>query len=215
MSTSSTARTDSATKARPVEPVAVERSYVEDFIEYVGRVREFDRVDWQVYIGWVGLMLGLVGSTGGLLLFGWAHGVVFPAVAWMVPIGAFVFATAIAIDTIGHRTVYKQEIKKAEALVHHVTIFCGVGSCVLLCAAYEARDLFWVPAMVLTVMSFVYSLVDEVFHWFRYATKRSDRIEMWSHLFIFVGHGTMMIGWWACFFRGYPGIAETLAVLRK
>lgn len=203
-----------ATDAPPESDKHRETSYVDDFVTYVGRVREFDGDDWRVYIGWVGLMLGLVASTGGFLLFGHARGVRFPGVAWMIPAGALVFAVAIAIDTIGHRTVYKAEIKKAEALVHHVTIFCGVGSCVLLCAAYELRDLFWVPAMVLTVMSFVYSLVDEVFHWVRYATKRSDRIEMWSHLFIFIGHGTMMIGWWAFFFGGYPGVAATLSHLR-
>ena len=27
---------------------------------YVGRIREFDRRDWLVYVAWVGLMLGLV-----------------------------------------------------------------------------------------------------------------------------------------------------------
>jgi hypothetical protein len=94
--------------------------------------------------------------------------------------------------------------------VHHLTILCGVGSCVLLCAAYSERRFLAIPAGVLTVLSFVYSLVDEAFHWRRYATRNSDRVEMWSHLFILVGHATMMVGWWSFFLQGYPGVAETL-----
>jgi hypothetical protein len=181
---------------------------------YVGRVSEFDRTDWAVYIGWVGLMCGLLASTATFLLVGRAHGVSFPSEAWLVPAGVLVFAASIAIDTIGHRTIYKAQIQKAEGLVHAVTIFCGIGSCVLLCAAYTARGVFWIPAMVLTVLSFVYSLVDEVFHWHRYATERSDRVEMWSHVGILIGHSTMMIGWWSWFFAGYPGVAETLLALQ-
>ena len=45
---------------------------------YVGRIREFDRTDWLVYLAWVGMMLGLVGSTGGFVLAGRAHGVAWP-----------------------------------------------------------------------------------------------------------------------------------------
>jgi hypothetical protein len=41
----------------------------------------------------------------------------------------------------------------------------------------------------------------------------SDRVEMWSHVGIFIGHGTMMIGWWSWFFQGYPGVAETVRLL--
>src|SRR5690606_1791602 len=104
---------------------------------YVGRIREFDRTDWLVYLGWVGMMLGLVGSTGGFLLAGHGAGVAYPASAWFVPIGAIVFTIAIAIDTIGHRTIYKEVLKGGEQLVHHITILCGVASCVLLVLAYE------------------------------------------------------------------------------
>lgn len=177
---------------------------------YLALVRRFDRDDWIVYVSWVGLMLGLVATTGGFLAFGHSRGVEFPAEAYLVPIGAAIFAGAIAIDTIGHRTIYKEEIGKAEGLVHHVTIFCGVGSCVLLSMAYTYRAGLWIPAMVLTVLSFVYSLVDEAFHWTRYAKHKSDRVEMWSHAFIMIGHLTMMIGWWRWFFLGYPGVAETI-----
>jgi hypothetical protein len=180
---------------------------------YVLRVRDFSRRDWAAYVAWVGLMLGLCAATGGFLLLGSVAGVEFPAAAWCVPIGAGIFTASIAVDTIGHRTIYRVEIAGAETLVHDITIFCGVASCVLLCAAYAHRDLLWIPAMVLTVLSFVYSMVDEVLHWRRYLAERSDRIEMSSHVGILIGHGTMMLGWWTWFFGGYGGVAETLAHL--
>jgi hypothetical protein len=197
---------------KPSAPPAPGSSYVTDLQIYFGRFGEFDRTDWLVYVSWVGLMVGLAVSTGSFLGLGHAKGVSFPAEAWLVPIGAVVFSIAIAIDTIGHRTVYKEVLKGAEGLVHHVTIACGIGSCVLLSLAFRHPAL-WVPAMVLTVLSFVYSLVDEVFHWHRYATRQSDRIEMWSHALILVGHGIMMVGWWRWFFLGYPGVDQTVRIL--
>jgi len=180
---------------------------------YVGRVRLFAPIDWAVYAAWVGLMLGLVLATGGFLLAGRHAGVVFPAEAYLVPIGAAIFTVAIAIDTIGHRTVYKEYLRGGEALVHHIIIVAGAASCVLLCAAYPHRGGFAVPALVLTVLSFVYSLVDEVMHWRRYLTQRSDAVEMWSHVFILIGHGTMMAGWWRWYALGYPGVQSTLGAL--
>ncbi len=179
---------------------------------YVGRIREFDARDWLIYLAWVGLMLGLVVATGSFLLAGTLQGVHFPALAWWVPYGALLFSLSIAIDTIGHRTIYRQEIGKAEGLVHGITIACGIGSCVLLCAAYSHSSL-WIPAAVLTVLSFVYSLVDEAFHWRRYVQRHSDRVEMWSHVGILVGHGTMMVAWWAWYFQGYGGVRETLTAV--
>jgi hypothetical protein len=185
-------------------------SFPSEVLVYVGRFREFKRDDVIVYVAWIGLMLGLCFATGGFLGVGAAHGVQFPAVAWLVPIGACVFTFSIAVDTIGHRTIYKDAISGGENLVHSITIFAGVTSTVLLCAAYEHRDAFWIPAMVLTVLSFVYSFVDEAFHWRRYVKEHADRVEMWSHVGILVGHGTMMLGWWAWFFGGYAGVAETV-----
>jgi hypothetical protein len=179
---------------------------------YVGRIREFDREDWLVYIGWVGMMLGLVASTGGFWLVGTLHGAPWPAEAVMVPIGAVVFTIAIAIDTIGHRTIYKQALAGGEQLVHHITIACGVASCVLLVLAFD-HPACAVPAMVFTVLSFVYSLVDEAFHWRRYVSDKADTVEMWSHVGIFVGHLTMMLAWWRCYQLGYPGVRETLAAI--
>lgn len=185
-------------------------SFASELRIYVGRMREFTRVDWLVYVSWVGLMLGLVASTGGFLLLGHLHGVSFEPEAWLVPLGAAVFTLSIAIDTIGHRTVYKQEISGAEGLVHGITIFCGITSCVLLTAAYHHPRGLWIPALVLTVLSVIYSLVDEAFHWRRYVGKHSDRVEMWSHVGILLGHSVMMVGWWWWFFQGYGGVSETL-----
>jgi len=180
---------------------------------YVGRIRQFTRVDWAVYLSWVGMILGLVVASAGFLMVGRAAGAVFPPHAYLVPVGAAIFALAIAVDTIGHRTVYKEALRGGEALVHHIIIFSGIGSCVLLCAAYPQRPHWAIPALVLTVLSFVYSLVDEFMHWRRYLTKRSDVVEMWSHVFILVGHGTMMAGWWGWYGLGYPGVARTLFAL--
>jgi hypothetical protein len=190
-------------------------SFPSEVSTYVGRIRDFERTDWFVYVGWVGLMLGLVASTGGFVVYGHGQGVRFPAVAWLVPIGAFIFSASIAFDTIGHRTIYKEEIQGAEGLVHGITIFCGITSCVLLCAAYALPDALWVPAMVMTILSFVYSFVDEAFHWRRYVRRYADRVEMWSHVGILTGHGVMMIAWWAWFFQGYPGASETVAYLSR
>ncbi|MFT3697944.1 MAG: hypothetical protein QM831_32690 [Kofleriaceae bacterium] len=178
----------------------------------MGRIREFDRTDWLVYITWVGMMLGLVGSTGYFVLAGQSHGVDWPAEAWLVPVGAAIFTIAIAIDTIGHRTIYKEVLRGGEQLVHHITIACGVGSCVLLVLAYTYKACA-IPALVLTILSFIYSLVDEAFHWRRYIRANADRVEMWSHVAIFVGHGIMMLGWWRCYQLGYPGVNATLAAL--
>ncbi len=196
--------------SEPAVAVAVPGRRRSAFAIYVGRIREFDRTDWLVYVAWVGMMLGLVGSTGGFLLAGHRVGVTWPAEAWMVPIGATVFTISIAIDTIGHRTIYKEVLKGGEQLVHHITIVCGVASCILLVLAFDYPGLA-VPAMVFTVMSFVYSLVDEAFHWRRYTSSHADPVEMWSHVGIFIGHGTMMLGWWLFYDQGYPGVAATLA----
>jgi hypothetical protein len=181
-------------------------------VRYVGRIAEFDRTDWLVYLTWVGLMLGLVASTGGFLAAGHLHGVAWPVEAWLVPIGAAIFTLAIAVDTIGHRTVYKEALRGGEQLIHHITIACGVGSVVLLVLAYHERG-FAIPALVLTLLSFVYSLIDELFHWRRYVRTQADPVEMWSHVAIFVGHGIMMLGWWRCYQLGYPGVRDTLAAL--
>lgn len=181
-------------------------------VRYVGRISQFDRTDWLVYLGWVGLMLGLVAATGGFVIFGHLHGAPWPAEAWLVPIGAAIFTLAIAVDTIGHRTIYKEVLRGGEELVHHITIACGVGSVVLLVLAYDARGCA-IPALVLTLLSFLYSLIDEAFHWRRYIRTQADPVEMWSHVGILVGHGIMMAAWWRCYQLGYPGVREALTAL--
>jgi hypothetical protein len=180
---------------------------------YVGRIREFEPVDWAVYLAWVGGMLLLVAVTAAFLAVGRRAGAVFPAEAYLVPLGAAVFTVAIAVDTIGHRTVYKEVLRGGEALVHHIIIVAAAASCILLCAAYPHHRLAAVPAAVLTVVSFIYSLADEIMHWRRYLTRHSDVVEMWSHVFILIGHGTMMAGWWAFYLLGYPGVGTTLRAL--
>lgn len=180
---------------------------------YVGRIRQFTRVDWAVYLAWVGMMFGLVVATGGFLLFGHRAGVAWPAEAWFVPGGALIFSISIAIDTIGHRTIYKEVLRGGEQLVHHITILCGVTSVLLLVLAYNQPGLA-IPAMVLTVLSFIYSLVDEAFHWRRYTSDKADRVEMWSHVGIFIGHGTMMLAWWRCYQLGYPGVKQALEAMQ-
>jgi hypothetical protein len=190
-------------------------SFLSEVAVYVGRVREFRRDDWVVYIAWVGLMVGLCVATGGFIAFGRSRGVTYPDAAWLVPAGAVVFTVSIAVDTIGHRTIYKEAIAGAETLVHGITIFAGIASCVLLCAAYQHRDRVWIPALVLTMISLLYSLVDEAFHWRRYVKEHADRVEMWSHVGILTGHSTMMIAWWVWFFGGYPGVSETLAAMSR
>ena len=182
---------------------------------YVGRIREFQRIDWIVYLSWVGLMLGLCFTTGAFVWVGRRAGAPLPPEATLVPLGAMIFTLAIAVDTIGHRTIYKEALRGGEALVHHIIIVAGIASCVLLCAAYSGGASYAIPALVLTILSFIYSLVDEVMHWRRYLAAQSDVVEMWSHVFILIGHGVMMAGWWLWYWRGYAGVAETLAALTR
>ncbi len=189
------------------------RTFLADTLHYAGRIRSFSKGDWQVYFAWVGLMLGLFGSVTGFLIFGYLNGVRYPLYVWNVPIGIFIFVGAIAFDTIGHRTAYKEALKNGEDLVHHITIFAGITSTLLLCLAYNHRDFLRIPALVLLGLSVFYSVIDEAMHWFRYTSGNSDRIEMWSHFFIFVGHLIMVVGWWVWFEAGYPGVSETLSLL--
>ncbi|WPU65129.1 hypothetical protein [Peredibacter starrii] len=188
-------------------------TFIKDATIYVSRVKMFDRSDWITYIAWVGLMSGLLFATLGFVLLGYTNGVTFPTYVWNVPLGTFIFVGAIAFDTIGHRTVYKEELQKGEALVHHITIFAGISSCLLLCLAYSFPDFFAIPSLVMIALSIFYSVVDEALHWRRYIQGHSDRVEMWSHFFIFVGHLLMILSWWKWFSDGYPGVKETLLFL--
>jgi hypothetical protein len=185
-------------------------AFVQETVAYANQARAFDAKDWLAYAAWVGLMLGLLCSVSGFLALGVSNGVHYPEYVWNVPAGTAVFVLAIAFDTIGHRTTYKAELAKGEALVHQITIFAGIASVVCLCLAYAHPGLMRIPALTFTGLSFVYSLIDEALHWRRYLSNKCDRVESWSHFFIFVGHLTMMIGWWTWFEDGYPGVAQTL-----
>lgn len=191
------------------------KTFVGDAIRYAARMKYFSRHDWLVYFAWVGMMLGLLVMVGGFVVAGWWHGVKWPAYVWNVPIGIAIFIGAIAFDTIGHRTVYKQALQQGENLVHHITIFAGVTSCVLLGLAYDHPQFLRFPVWAFTVLSIFYAVIDESMHWFRYHEGKSDRIEMWSHFFIFVGHLVFILPWMYWFEQGYPGVAETLAALKR
>lgn len=189
-------------------------SFLRETIIYASRMKEFSQNDWLSYIAWVGLMTGLLFATGGFVGLGYYHGVSFPSYVWNVPFGTFVFVGAIAFDTIGHRTIYKAELSKGEALVHHITIFAGITSCLLLCLAYTFPVGLKIPALVMILLSIFYSTIDEALHWRRYFNGFSDRIEMWSHFFIFTGHLVMILSWWQWYLEGYPGVHETLLLLQ-
>lgn len=209
-------------KARPHIAVAISTDpalppsrpgFMDELVAYFGRFRLFSRRDWIVYIAWVGLISGLAIASTAFLAIGRRAGAVFPSHAYFIPIGAAIFALAIAVDTIGHRTVYKEYLRGGEGLVHHIIIVCGIASCVLLSAAYPTPSNLQIPALILTLLSFIYSFVDEVMHWRRYLSSKSDVVEMWSHVFILIGHGVMMLGWWLWYFGGYQGVAVTLDAL--
>lgn len=185
-------------------------TFWQDTVAYALEVKNFDRKDWLAYIAWVGLMVGLLFSTAGFVMVGHWNGVEYPAYVWNVPIGTFIFIGAIAFDTIGHRTRYKVQLQKGEALVHHITIFAGITSCLVLCLAYTYPVFLKFPAISLIALTVFYSMIDEALHWHRYLTGHSDRVEMWSHFFIFLGHTIMILSWYFWYSEGYPGVAATL-----
>ncbi|HEY0192577.1 MAG TPA: hypothetical protein VGC42_15770 [Kofleriaceae bacterium] len=187
-------------------------SFLTELATYVGRVRQFRRHDWLVYVAWVATIAGLAVSTSAFVWIGAHHGARFPAEAYLVPIGAATFTIAIAIDTIGHRTVYREVIRGGEQLVHHITIACGVASVLLVVLAY-GHPAAVIPGLVFTALSVIYSLIDEAFHWRRYVRAGADRVEMWSHVLIFIGHLTMIVAWWRWYDLGYAGVAETLRAM--
>lgn len=190
-------------------------TFVQDTVVYASRMKLFSRTDWIVYVAWVGMMFGLLFSVSAFFLIGHANGVKYPEYVWNIPFGTAVFVLAIAFDTIGHRTVYKEEISKGENLVHHITIFAGIASVVLMCLGYTFPELLWIPSLCFVALAVFYSMVDEALHWVRYLNLQSDRVEMWSHFFIFVGHTIMSVAWAYWFLKGYPGVKETLPFIPK
>ncbi|MCC6276835.1 MAG: hypothetical protein IT289_02840 [Oligoflexia bacterium] len=190
-------------------------TFLEEAYLYFSGFKKFDLQDWLVYVSWIGLMSGLLVAVTGFLYVGTVNGVKFPAYAYNVAIGTFIFVFAIAVDTIGHRTLYKKALQEGEALVHHMTISCGITSCLALCLCYNHPDAFTIPAIALIIMSFFYTAIDETMQWDRYLSGRSDRVEMWSHFFIILGHAIMVGSWYYWFSKGYQGVAETLPYLQN
>ncbi len=189
-------------------------TFWKDTVIYASRINQFTKIDWSVYTVWVGMMFGLFAAVTAFMVGGYMHGVQFPAYAWNIPIGIFIFASAISFDTIGHRTVYKKYLtEKGEALVHHITIFAGVTSIFLLTLAFHFPVFLRIPSLILIILSVVYSLIDEALHWHRYMSQNSDRVEMWSHFFIFLGHNIMVLAWWTWFDGGYIGVKEAAMAL--
>ncbi len=190
-----------------------ENNFLKEMVIYGSQIKTFTQRDWVVYVLWVGLMLGLFFSVSGFLAIGYFNDVHYPRYVWNIPLGIFIFVTSIAFDTIGHQTTYKEELEKGERLVHQVTIFGGITSILLLCMAYHDRDFFMIPSFVMVGLSVFYSMIDEALHWRRYLQMYSDRVEMWAHCGIFIGHNIMAFAWIVWFWNGYPGVAETLVHL--
>ena len=189
------------------------KNQINIFFKYIGNIRSFKSHDWVIYISWVGLMLGLLGSVLYFIIQGQSHGVIFPDYIWCIPFGICTFTMAIAIDTIGHLTLYREALRQGEDLVHKITIFAGVTSTLGLCCAYNWPGLFKIPSLVMVTLSILYSLVDEALHWNRDLRSQSDSVEMISHFFILFGHLTMISAWTWWFLTGYQGVADTLKVL--
>ena len=185
-------------------------AYIAEMFVYAGQIKKFNKEDWLVYLAWVGMIFGLFLIVSSFLAIGHFNGISYPIYVWNIPLGIFIFSTAIAFDTIGHRTTYKEDLQRAEALVHHVTIFAGIVSTLLLCLSYHFPVFLRIPTMVFLLLSVLYSIIDEAFHWHRYWNKASDRVEMTAHFFISVGHLIMIMAWWKWFDEGYVGVTETL-----
>lgn len=184
-----------------------------EFAGYVANIRRFKTSDWVRYLTWMSTIFSLLLGTAGFVLFGHFHGVVFPGYVWFVPGGTALFCTALAIDDIGHRTLYKEDLKEGEGSIHQMIIATAVPSVMMLCLCYQHPDTFRMPALALIFLSLFYSVLDEAMHWIRYRAKGLDRVEMWSHFAAILGHVLMISSWWQWYSAGYPGVAETLAHL--
>ena len=180
---------------------------------YASNIRKFKKDDWLRYALWIGSIFGLLCATTGVTVFGALTGTVWPAYVWWIPFGTFLFCGALALDDIGHRTLYKKQLARGERYVHQMIAGTAVPSVVFLCLSFQHPDIFKVPALVLILLSFFYSALDEAMHWVRYYQQGLDRVEMWSHFVAITGHALMIGAWWHWLDQGYPGLKETLARL--
>jgi hypothetical protein len=183
------------------------------FTGYVANIRRFERADWLRYLTWMGTIFSLLAGTLAFTVFGALRGVEFPGYVWFIPGGTAVFCLALAVDDIGHRTLYKEDLKSGEASIHQMIIATAVPSVMALCLCYQHPQTFRMPALALILLSLFYSVLDEAMHWIRYRQKGLDVVEMWSHFAAILGHVVMISCWWQWYEAGYPGVAETLARL--
>ncbi|MBQ46898.1 MAG: hypothetical protein CMP10_05340 [Zetaproteobacteria bacterium] len=186
-----------------------------EVIQYVSSIRSFELADWVPYTCWIGSLFFLLGGVTSLFTFGYINGVEWPPYLFWIPFGTGMFAISLAFDDIGHRTVYKEELALGEGYVHQMISATAVLSVICLCLCYDNGDAFGIPAGVLIVMSFFYSMVDEGFHWRRYRLDGIDRVEMWAHFFAILGHVLMIVTWWYWYSEGYPGVKETLQYIPR
>ncbi|MES2745132.1 MAG: hypothetical protein V4655_06885 [Bdellovibrionota bacterium] len=180
---------------------------------YVSNIKNFERIDWVLYATWMATIFSLFVGLFAFFTLGLVNGVQYPGYVWFVPGGTLLFVVSLAFDDIGHRTLYKEELKKGEGHVHKMIVITAVTSVMALCLCYEHSTTFKVPAIALIALSLFYSMIDEALHWYRYLTYGLDRIEMWSHFTAILGHVLMISCWWHWFSEGYPGVAETLKFL--
>ncbi len=183
------------------------------FVSYISEMKKFTSKDWLQYTAWIGLMFGLFAATLIFVAVGKSNGAPIPNFVWWVPIGNLIFVLAIALDSIGHMTRYKDYLAKGESLVHALTIFAGIASCLLLCLGYTYPAELKIPILVFIFLSIFYSIVDEFLHWLRYLNGQSDVVEMCSHFFIFTGHFLFIFAWYSWYESGYIGVKETLLFL--
>lgn len=184
-----------------------------EIFSYVGNIRRFSSSDWRRYLAWIGTIASLLAGTTFFTVWGATHGVTFPGYVWFIPIGTALFCGALAVDDIGHRTLYKKDLGKGEGYVHQMIVATAVPSVMALCLCYEHPETFRMPALGLILLSFFYSAIDETMHWRRYLDQGIDRVEMWAHFVAIFGHVLMIGCWWQWYAAGYPGVAETLRTL--
>jgi hypothetical protein len=181
---------------------------------YIGNIRDFQSMDWYGYLGWIGTLASLFVGVTMFLIWGTTHSVTFPGYVWVIPVGIGLFLVSLAIDDIGHRTLYKEQLRKGEGHVHKMIAFTAITSVIALCLCYEHGITLHTPAIVLICLSLFYSAIDEALHWQRYLSFKVDVVEMWSHFGAILGHTMMIFCWWQWYTEGYAGVAETVATLQ-
>ena len=188
-------------------------SFIKDSRVYVSRIQRFNLRDYVEYALWVGFLFFLTAITLFFLVYASQNQISFPNYAWFIPIGSGILWLSVSVDSIGHKTVYKEALESGESLVHSIIIVFSGLSCIFLCAAAWDRMLWGVPALVFSVLSICFSFIDEWMHWKRYMSGKCDRVEAVAHSGILSGHLLLLAGWWLWLLTGYQGFTETMILL--